>query len=119
MKQSIQNNNLRRNSKKKEKAYFSSKSELLTWINSTLDLKIKGIEQTITGAIFCQLLDAAHPGTVRMNKVNWKAKLETEYIANFKIFQQGLSNNNIDKPINISRLLKKEMDKILFFLEIK
>ena len=117
MKQSIQNNNLRRNSKKKEKAYFSSKSELLTWINSTLDLKIKGIEQTITGAIFCQLLDAAHPGTVRMNKVNWKAKLETEYIANFKIFQQGLSNNNIDKPINISRLSKGKTQELIELLQ--
>ena len=117
MKQPIQNIRPKRNSKKKEKAYFASKSELLTWINTTLDLKIKGIEQTITGAIFCQLLDAAHPGTVRMNKVNWKAKLETEYISNFKIFQQGLSNNNIDKPINIPRLSKGKTQELIELLQ--
>ena len=117
MKQQNHNNLQKKLSKKKDKAYFTSKSELLSWINSTLDLDIKGIEQTITGAIFCQLLDAAHPGTVRMNKVNWKAKLETEYISNFKIFQQGLLNNNIEKPINISRLSKGKTQELIELLQ--
>ena len=117
MKQSAMNNHCKKNSKKKDKAYFASKSELLTWVNTTLDLEITGIEQTITGAIFCQLLDAAHPGTIRMNKVNWKAKLETEYISNFKIFQQGLSINNIDKPINIDRLSKGKAQELIELLQ--
>ena len=117
MKQNILNNIPKKKSKKKDKAYFASKTELLTWVNNTLDLQIKSIEQTITGAIFCQLLDAAHPGTVRMNKVNWKAKLETEYISNFKIFQQGLSNNNIDKPININRLAKGKTQELIELLQ--
>ena len=117
MKKPLLNNHIKRNSKKKDKAYFASKSELLAWVNTTLDLEITGIEQTITGAIFCQLLDAAHPGTIRMNKVNWKAKLETEYITNFKIFQQGLSNNNIDKPINIDRLSKGKAQELIELLQ--
>ena len=102
---------------KKDKAYFASKSELLTWVSTTLDLKIKSIEETQTGALFCQLLDAAHPGTVRMNKVNWKAKLETEYISNFKLFQEGLVNNNIDKPINIQRLSKGKTQELIELLQ--
>ena len=117
MKHSIQNNIPKKKTNKQEKAYFASKSELLTWVSTTLDLEIKSIEQTSTGAIFCQLLDAAHPGTVRLNKVNWKAKLETEYISNFKIFQQGLSNNNIDKPINISRLSKGKTQELIELLQ--
>ena len=114
-----QNQNIfpRKNPKKKDKAYFASKSELLTWVSSTLNLEIKSIEETQTGAIFCQLLDALHPGTVRMNKVNWKAKLETEYISNFKLFQQGLSNNNIDKPINIQRLSKGKTMELIELLQ--
>lgn len=111
------NNIPKKRAKKNDKAYFASKSELLTWVSSTLGLEIKSIEQTSTGAIFCQLLDAAHPGTVRMNKVNWKAKLETEYISNFKIFQQGLSNNNIDKPINITRLAKGKTQELIELLQ--
>ncbi len=100
-----------------DKAYFASKTELLTWVSTVLDLEFKDIDQASTGAIFCQLLDAAHPGSVRMNKVNWKAKLETEFINNLKIFQQGLSNNNIDKPINISRLAKCKHQEILELLQ--
>ena len=107
----------KRHSKKKDKAYFVSKSELLTWVSTILDLEIKSIEETQTGAIFCQLLDAAHPGTVRMNKVNWKAKLETEYISNFKLFQQGLSNNNIEKPINIQRLVNGKSQELIELLQ--
>ena len=68
------------------KAYFSSKNELLSWAS--------------------KLLDACHPGSVRLNKVNWKANCETDYISNFKIFQQGLVANDIYKPIDINRLTK-------------
>jgi len=107
----------RKNPKKKDKAYFAPKSELLNWVSKTLNLEIKSIEETQTGAIFCQLLDALHPGTVRMNKVNWKAKLETEYISNFKLLQQGLSSNNIDKPINIQRLSKGKTMELIELLQ--
>ena len=107
----------RKNPKKKDKAYFAPKSELLNWVSKIIKIDIKSIEETQTGAIFCQLLDALHPGTVRMNKVNWKAKLETEYISNFKLFQQGLSNNNIDKPINIQRLSKGKTMELIELLQ--
>ena len=88
------------------KAYFAPKSELLSWASKLLDLELTSFEQMGTGAIFCQLLDACHPGTVRLNKVNWKANCETDYISNFKIFQQGLVTNDIYKPIDINRLTK-------------
>ena len=107
----------RKNPKKKDKAYFAPKSELLNWVSKIIKIDIKSIEEAQTGAIFCQLLDALHPGTVRMNKVNWKAKLETEYISNFKLFQQGLSNNNIDKPINIQRLSKGKTMELIELLQ--
>ena len=88
------------------KAYFASKNELLSWASKLLDLELSTLEEMSTGAIFCQLLDACHPGTVKLNKVNWKANSETDYISNFKIFQQGLLTNDINKPIDINRLSK-------------
>ena len=88
------------------KAYFASKNELLSWASKLLDLELTTLEEMGTGAIFCQLLDACHPGTVKLNKVNWKANSETDYISNFKIFQQGLLTNDINKPIDINRLSK-------------
>ena len=86
------------------KANLPSKKEMLSWVSTILDLKIECIEQLKTGAIFCQLLDACHPGSVRMNKVKWRANNEDEYLYNFKIFQQGLTENNLVKEININRL---------------
>lgn len=117
MKQPFQNNHNKKHSQIKDRAYFTSKTELLAWINNTLHLEITGIEQAKTGAIFCQLLDAAYPGKVKMNKVNWSAKSEPEYISNFKIFQQGLIENNIDKPINIDRLVKGKNKELIELLQ--
>ena len=88
------------------KAYFASKNELLSWASKLLNLELTALEEMGTGAVFCQLLDACHPGTVKLNKVNWKANSETDYISNFKIFQQGLLTNDINKPIDINRLSK-------------
>ena len=88
------------------KAYFASKNELLSWASKLLDLELTTLEEMGTGAVFCQLLDACHPGTVKLNKVNWKANSETDYISNFKIFQQGLLTNDINKPFDINRLSK-------------
>ena len=109
-----QNHNPAKNKQKgKMNPYFASKSELLTWANTLLDLELRGIEETITGAVFCQLLDATYPGTVRLNKVNWKANTEVEYQSNFKIFQQGLIANNIEKTIDISRLSKGKFQELV------
>ena len=85
-------------------ANFASKKEMLSWASTLLDLNIEYIEQLTTGAIFCQLLDVCHPGSVRMNRVNWSANNEKEYIDNYKIFQQGLIENNIIRNIDIKRL---------------
>jgi len=43
------------------------------------------IEQLGTGAVYCQLFDVIFPGKIKMNRVNWKAKNEWEFIVNFKI----------------------------------
>ena len=93
-------------------AYFNSIPQLLGWASNILDLEIASLDHMATGAIFCQLLDACHPGSVRMNMINWKANCETDYISNFKIFQQGLIKNNIDKTININRLAKGKQNEL-------
>ena len=93
-------------------AYFNSIPQLLNWASSLLDLEITSIDQMVTGAIFCQLLDACHPRSVLMNNINWKANCETEYISNFKIFQKGLNKNNIEKTIDINRLAKGKQSEL-------
>lgn len=89
-----------------DKAYFMSKNEIINWINSVLKVGITKIEQCATGAVYCQLLDAICPGTVNMKKVNWSASMETEFLANFKVLQQGLNACSIKKEIDIQKLAK-------------
>lgn len=55
-------------------AYFVGRHELLSWINSTLDLNITKIEQAASGAIACQLMDALFPGEFPLHKVDFNAK---------------------------------------------
>ena len=105
--------NLRQNKPKNyNDAYFNSTPKILSWASNLLDLEITNIDQMVTGAIFCQLLDACHPDSVQMNNINWRANCEKEYHANFKIFQQGLNKNNIDKTIDINRLVKGKRSEL-------
>lgn len=78
-----------------------SRSELLTWINETLKLNLMKIEQLGTGSVYCQLLDILYPGKIALNKVNWRAKYEYEYVNNFKLLQQSFLKLDISRPIDV------------------
>nr|GMC88938.1 microtubule-associated protein RP/EB family member 1C [Ipomoea batatas] len=70
-----------------DSAYFIGRSEILSWINSTLHLNLSKVEEAFTGAVPCQLMDAAHPGMVPMHKFNFDAKNEYEMIQDYKVLQ--------------------------------
>lgn len=98
-------------------AYFVGKNDLLKWINGTYQLNMNKIEQACTGAIYCQIIDSIHPGKVKMHKVNWKAKLEHEFINNFKILQQAFTDCKISKHIEVSKLTKGKYQDNLEFMQ--
>jgi RP/EB family microtubule-associated protein len=89
-----------------DSAYFVSKNDLLKWINDTLHLDIAFIEDLGAGSIYCQLLDAYHRQAVPMGKLNWRAKFEYEFVANLKLFQQGLERIGCSKKIDVNKLAK-------------
>lgn len=84
-----------------DSAYFANRNCLLKWINDTLKLDVTHIEDLGSGAVYCQLLDAAFKHSINMNKVNWKAKFEYEFIGNLKLFQQTLERLGIAKKIDV------------------
>ncbi|KAM6053017.1 microtubule-associated protein RP/EB family member 1 isoform 2-T2 [Theristicus caerulescens] len=62
-----------------------SRHDMLAWINESLQLTLTKIEQLCSGAAYCQFMDMLFPGSVALKKVKFQAKLEHEYIQNFKI----------------------------------
>lgn len=87
------------------------------WVNDLLKMNLSKIEQLGTGAVYCQLTDVLYPNKIPMCKVNWKAKFDYEYVANFKILQQTFTKIGIMKHIEVEKLVKCKYQDNLEFLQ--
>lgn len=81
--------------------YFTTRKEIIDWINSTLLLNITKIEQLGAGNIYCHILDAAFPAKVPMHKVKWNAQTEIDFLFNFKILQNCFEHLGIARHIEV------------------
>jgi RP/EB family microtubule-associated protein len=61
-------------------AFFVSRGELLTWLNSLLSLDYSKVEQISSGAAMCAVFDLIYPGTISLKRVNFGAKTEYDFI---------------------------------------
>ncbi|KAI5958115.1 BIM1 [Candida theae] len=93
-----------------------SRTELLQWLNTILDLNYTKIEQCGTGAAFCQLMDSI-AGGVALNKVKFNANTEYAYRHNWKILQSEFNKHRITKNIDVERLIKCRLQDNLDLLQ--
>lgn len=83
-----------------------SRHDLLTWINDSLVTNYNKIEEMCSGAAYCQLMDMLFENCVPIKKVKFQAKLEHEYIVNWKLLQTGFKKVGIDKIVSVDKLIK-------------
>eukprot|EP01138_Halocafeteria_seosinensis_P016397 gb/GECG01016728.1/.p1 GENE.gb/GECG01016728.1/~~gb/GECG01016728.1/.p1 ORF type:complete len:290 (+),score=51.14 gb/GECG01016728.1/:1-870(+) len=100
-----------------DQAFFVGRSEIINWLNDTLQLHISKVEETASGAVACQLMDMIYPGSVPMNKVKWDAKSEYDYIQNYKLLQSAFNKKNVEKHIEVERLIKGKYQDNLEFMQ--
>lgn len=74
-----------------------SRHDMLAWVNDSLHLNYTKIEQLCSGAAYCQFMDMLFPGCILLRKVKFQAKLEHEYINNFKVLQAAFKRMGVDK----------------------
>lgn len=86
--------------------YFVGRAELLEWVNELLGIDYDKVEDMANGAAFCQIIDAIHPGTVPLGRVNYNAVTEAEMVENYKILQDAFAKNGISQYIDVATLCK-------------
>ncbi|KAE8896374.1 hypothetical protein PF005_g3403 [Phytophthora fragariae] len=97
--------------------YFVGRKEILDWINGLCAISLAKVEQTCTGAVACQILDAMYPGKVQMSKVDWAANKDYEYIQNYKVLQKAFMQLKIDKHVEVDRLVRGKYQDNLEFMQ--
>jgi len=93
------------------------KNVLLRWINEFFQLNYTKIEQTASGVIHCQILDAVYPGKIPLSKVNFNAKHDYEYVQNFKVLQTVFTKEGISKHVPVDKLIKAKYQDNLEFCQ--
>jgi RP/EB family microtubule-associated protein len=86
--------------------YFVGREELLKWVNELLGINYNKVEDVANGAAFCQIIDAIHPGTVALGRVNFNAITEAEMVENYKILQDAFQKNGITQYVDVATLCK-------------
>ena len=100
-----------------DSAYFVGRRELLEWLNSTLSLNLQKIEETASGAVACQLMDALFPGSVPMSKVNWEAKHDFQFVPNYKLLQKAFKRHAVSRHIDVPKLIRGKYQDNLEFMQ--
>lgn len=100
-----------------EGAYFVGRVALLQWINELTGLGLTKIEQTASGVVACHVFDALYPNTLRLDKVNFSATREYEFVQNYKVLQGAFARIGISKEIFVDRLIRGKYQDNLEFMQ--
>ncbi|CAI5731056.1 unnamed protein product [Hyaloperonospora brassicae] len=84
---------------------------LLLWLNALCETELTRVEQLSSGAIACQVVDAASsspssPHRVEMAQVHWTAAHPHEFLRNYALLQQSLAALGVGADVAVARLVR-------------
>ncbi|XP_061908449.1 microtubule-associated protein RP/EB family member 1b [Entelurus aequoreus] len=94
-----------------------SRHDMLVWINDSLQMNLNKIEMLCSGAAYCQFMDLLFPGSLPLKRVKFGAKLEHEYIHNYKLLQIAFKKMGVDKIIPVDKLVKGKFQDNFEFVQ--
>jgi len=100
-----------------DNAYFVGRQQLLSFFNDLLDLQLTKIEQTATGAVACQIAEYIFPGSIPLSRVNWEARSDYEFVANYKLLQASFAKNNVQRFVDVPKLIRAKYQDNLEFCQ--
>ena len=91
--------------------------ELLAWINELLQLNYTDLDDFVSGAAHCQVMDMLHPGTLPFSRVNFGAQMEHECVANYKLLQRAFEKCGIEEHPDWAKLARRRPQDTLHFVQ--
>ncbi|GAA6110991.1 uncharacterized protein LOC113641932 isoform X1 [Tachysurus ichikawai] len=82
-----------------------SDAEVLAWLNHMLQSGFNTVEQTCSGAAFCQLMDLIYPGCIDLENVKFRTEDEMDIFNNYKILEGAFIKTSINKTLEIEKLV--------------
>lgn len=98
-------------------AEILSRSEMLSWVNTTLQCHFTKVEEMCTGAAYCQFMDLLFPGSVPLHRVKFNTNQERDFIQNYKILQGAFEKVHVEKFIPVEKLAAARSFENLEFLQ--
>ncbi|XP_053546050.1 microtubule-associated protein RP/EB family member 1 isoform X2 [Bombina bombina] len=91
--------------------------DILAWVNESLQINLRAVEELCSGAVYCQFMNMLFPELVVLSRVKFQATLKPQYIHNFEILQYSFKTMGVDKEIPVDTLVKGTYQENLAFAQ--
>ncbi|KRW98441.1 Calponin homology domain [Pseudocohnilembus persalinus] len=99
------------------KANQLSRLELLQWLNELVQTDYPKVESLCDGIGFCQVIDAIHPNSINLSKLNFNSKFPDEFALNLKILDDAFKKLRIEKQVRIDKISQGKFQENINFLQ--
>lgn len=97
---------------------LKSRKELAEWTTQLVGAQIStDLKECASGAIFCHLVEAAHPGALEVRKVATNHTTEADAVHNFRMLADAMESLGVSAPVDVSELVKAQPQVTLSLLQ--